>query len=200
MKRNWSVSTGVLLLAAGIVYLARPGEAAAVLLPTAVHELGHLTALWLLGLRVKGFRAELRGFCIEYCGYTGALGHALAAAAGPMAGFAYALAASLAAERTGSAWWSLSAGVSLLLSTFNLLPALPLDGGRILLQLSAAVLGERRGQRLTELAGLAVGGALLALGIWLMLQGRGFALLIAAIWLLLYQESGRGIVKRREMI
>ena len=59
-----------------------------------------LLALLLLGLHIKGIRAELRGFCIEYCGYTGAVGHALAALAGPAAGLAYALAASTAGELT----------------------------------------------------------------------------------------------------
>ena len=66
--------------------------------------------------------------------------------------------------------------------------------------LSGAVLGERRGERLTEAVSLAVGAALLAAGFWLMLRGRGIALLTAAVWLLCFQENGRGLVKRPEMI
>ena len=97
-------------------------------------------------------------------------------------------------------WLSLSAGVSILLSLFNLLPALPLDGGRIVLALSCAALGEKRGERVTEGLSLFVGAALLACGFWLMLRRRGLAVLAAAIWLLLYQENGRGLVKRGEMI
>ncbi len=128
------------------------------------------------------------------------MGHALAALAGPAAGLSYALAASLLGARLDSGWLCLSAGVSLLLSLFNLLPALPLDGGRAVLQLSCALLGERRGGVLTELLGLFTGGTLLAVGIWLMLWDRGVALLLAAIWLLFCQENGRGIVKIREMI
>ncbi len=181
-----------------LLYLGSGREIAAVLLPALIHELGHIAALRVLGLRIRCFRAELRGFCMEYYGECGAVGHALAAAAGPAAGFLWAIGASLLGKRLD--WLNLSAGVSLLLSLFNLLPALPLDGGRILLSLSCAFLGERRGVRLTEACSLAVGCLLLSFGVWLMLRGRGIALLTAAVWLLAYQESGRGLVKRPEMI
>lgn len=192
--------TGAFLLAAILCFLGDGWDIAAVLLPVAVHELGHLIVLWLLGLPLRGFRIELRGLCIEYGGHTGAFGHALAAAAGPLAGLAYAFAASRVGNRLGSDWLCLTAGVSLLLSLFNLLPALPLDGGTLLLHLSSALLGNRRGAILTEVAGLIVGAAMLGGGFYLMLHGRGAALALAAIWLLLYQEDGRGLVKRCEMI
>ena len=191
---------GAFLLVMVVFLLGDAWDIAAVLLPIAVHEAGHLTALWLLGLPLRGVRIELRGLCLEYGGSAGAFTHALAAAAGPLAGGAYAFAASHIGNRLGSDWLCLTAGVSLLLSLFNLLPALPLDGGTILLHLSCAVLGDKRGARLTEAAGLVVGAGLLGGGFYLMLHGKGVALALAAIWLLLAQEDGRGLVKRREMI
>ena len=194
------VGAGSLLVMTALFFLSGCGEIAAVLLPAAAHELGHVLALFVLGLPIRGFRIDLQGFCIEYGGSTGALGHAFAAASGPVAGFAYAYGASYAGDLLGSEWLCLTAGISLLLSLFNLLPALPLDGGAILLHLSGAVLGERKARVLTEISGLLVGAALLGGGFYLLLRGQGAALLLASIWLLLAQESGRGLVKRREMI
>ena len=162
--RFFHVGLGALLLGAGLFCLGDRDSFAEVALPVLAHELGDLLALWFLGMPVRGFRLELRGFCIEYGGSAGAVGHALAAAAGPLVGFGYALGAARLAVPLGSDWLSLSAGVSLLLSLFNLLPALPLDGGCILLHLSTAILGDRRGRLLTEIAGLTVGAALLGGG------------------------------------
>lgn len=183
-----------------VLYLGKIREIAALLLPVLCHELGHVLALWLLGMKIRRFRLELRGFCIEYYGGDGAVGHALAAAAGPLAGFVWAAAASQLGNRLPADWLCLSAGVSLLLSLFNLLPAMPLDGGRIMLAFSCAMLGERKGARLCEGISLFTGAALMGFGLWLMLRGKGAALLAASIWVLLYQESGAVLAKRREMI
>ena len=200
MKDRLFVSLAALLPAAAFFYLGRASEIGAILLPALFHELGHLLALCLLGLHVRRFRLELRGFCIEYYGETGAVGHALAAAAGPLAGFLWAVCASLLGGRLQVQWLSLSAGVSILLSLFNLLPALPLDGGRVVLSLSCALLGTQRGAKLTEALSLFIGTALLGLGMLLLFRGFGAAVLVSAIWLLLYQESVSVLAKRREMI
>lgn len=199
-RKKLHISAGAVLLAAVIYYIGDAATVAAILLPVIVHELGHVMALYMLGFRINGFRVELKGFCIDYFGCAGAVGHALAAAMGPLAGLLYAWAASWAGNRCGSDWLCLSSGVSLLLSLFNFLPALPLDGGRIFADLAWAFFGDRRAKLITELAGLAIGGFMLAAGIWLMLRGQGIALALAATWLLLYQENGQGIVKRREIL
>lgn len=189
-----------LLLTAALLYILPPESISALLLPMAAHELGHLAMIALLGLRVRSLRLEPKGLCLEYVGEPGTMGHILVAVAGPAAGFLYAWAASRLSGYTGQSWLSLTAGLSLLLSCYNLLPALPLDGGRVLLHLSCALLGEGPGRRLTELSGLTLGFGLMGLGVWLLMRGRGAALLLAAVWLLLSQENARGLVKKREIV
>ncbi len=192
--------TAAILLAALIYFIADVDKILAILIPVIIHELGHIFTLRLLGLRINGFRVELKGFCIRYSGYTGALGHAVAAAAGPLFGLMYAMAASVFAEGLGSAWLELSSGVSLLLSLFNLLPALPLDGGRIVYALSSVLLGETAGARLCNFLSVITGGALLFSGAWLMFHGCGAALELAAVWLLFYAGVGAVRQSQREII
>ena len=172
----------------------------AVLLPIAVHELGHIIALRLLGLRIIGFEIELRGFCIKYTGYTGLLGEAAAAAAGPLAGILYAVAASAAGTVSDSAWLELTAGVSLLLSVFNFLPAKPLDGGKLFGYISELIFGERMGTKISgAAAGMVCIVAMLA-GLWLLFKGYGIAATAAALWLLLCQSEEQGLVNPREIL
>lgn len=199
-RERFGMSAAAILLAALIYFIADPDKILALLVPVLVHELGHVFAIRLLGLRINGFRAELKGFCIRYSGYTGALGHTLAAAAGPMSGLIYAMAASVLAARRGSSWLELSSGVSLLLSVFNLLPALPLDGGRMLYALACPFMREPAAGKLVKISGLAVGIALLALGTYLMFNGYGLAMELAAIWLLAYTGTDRERQKCREII
>lgn len=183
-KRRIEADGAPVLLAALIYFVADLWQLAAFIFPVFVHEFGHIFAIKLLGLRISGFHAELKGLCIRYQGYASPLGQALCAAAGPMAGLIYAMAASVFGSRLGSSWLELSAGVSLLLSIFNLLPALPLDGGHILYSLALLFCGETAAAKLTNLIGLAIGAVLLVLGAYLMIQGFGVALELAAIWLL----------------
>ena len=159
-------------LCAGLFFYAADGALLRAMLPAVlVHELGHALALRLSGGRIRELRLEPGGFCIRYASRPDRRGEILCAAAGPAAGLLYAPAA--ACFGPGG---ELSAGVSLLLSVFNLLPAPPLDGGRI----ASALLSERV---CTVLA--ACSASLTALfGFLLFLKGRGAALALAGLFLL----------------
>ena len=129
MKRlRWELSPGAALAGALLLVLLRPEELAALALAVLCHELGHLAAILALRQRLTGFRARLGGFSLDYAGDAGDLGRALIAGAGPGAGLLYALAASRLGVTLERDWLCLSAGLSLLLSLLNLLPAPPLDG------------------------------------------------------------------------
>ena len=186
------ISPGAAFLAAAAVFLLEEEELAALLAAVAAHELGHLGAMLLLGLRPTAFRAGPEGLLLAYAGETGTAGHVSVAAAGPAAGLAYAWATARLGARLGQDWLCLSAGISLVLSLFNLLPALPLDGGQILRRLSAAFLGEQRGARLTVALQWLVAAALSGAGAVLLLRGQGAALLLAGAALLLCALRERG--------
>lgn len=188
--RRVTISLALTLAAAFVYYVVSIETAAAIALSVTVHELSHIIALRLSGLKVKSIRAELTGLCIDYCGFAEPVAHIAAAFAGPAGGFIYAYAASLIARETGCAWMELSAGISLLLSAFNLLPVLPLDGGRILLGLMTMILGVQAGERIAYRISFAMTAVLLAMGALLAFNNGSKAPAAAAIWLMLAQRNG----------
>ena len=112
----------------------------------------------------------------------------------------FAFAASFFARRTGNEALAVSAGVSLLLSLFNLLPILPLDGGRIFSIAAAELLGGRKGAALTKGLGLVLSTALLMAGTWRMWRGEGTALTLFSLWLLIAQPDKAALVNRKELL
>ena len=187
------------LLSALAAVFCFTGEASfdlpALLLPIFVHELSHIILLLLLGLRIKGIHLEPEGLCIRYSGECQDWAHAAASLAGPAGGLLY----TLLTRRSGTAWLSLSADISLLLSLFNLLPLMPLDGGRAFWILCRAVLGDE-GERLFELVSRIFLALLLGFGIYAAVSNRGSAPLLAALWLLLLQKERQPLVKNRDVL
>jgi Zn-dependent protease len=82
---------------------------------------------------------------------------------------------------------------NVLLLAFNLIPAFPLDGGRIARSIVWRVTGDKvRGTRVAAQLGQAFAVILAGVGVWLLLEFRSFSgLWLAAIAFLLYQ-SARG--------
>ena len=145
----------------------------ACLIPAALaHELGHLLALRLCRARVQTLRLGLLGAELRYSGTLGRGQALLCAAAGPAAGLVYALAACA----LGGPFLLRSGAASLCLSAGNLLPVLPLDGGRILLALA--------GERTSRSVGERTATALVLGGLVLLVRGGGPAPLAAGCWLL----------------
>lgn len=172
-----------------------PMELPALLLPVLVHELSHVLALMLLGLRLRGLRMEPQGLCIRYAGDCPDWAHAAASLSGPLGGFAYAW----FANRTPQEWLRLSADISLMLSLFNLLPLMPLDGGRAFLLLCCTALGEA-GERLFFHVSRFLLALLLLFGVYAAARNLGSAPLLAALWLLLLQREQLPLVKNRDFI
>lgn len=187
------------VLAAAVYYTGSAGMLLALMAAAAVHELSHLAAMLPLGCRPAAFRPEPGGFCIEYTGREDSLTECLIAASGPLGGVLAGLAAQAAAGLWARDALRQFAALSFLLSAFNLLPILPLDGGRIFRSLCVRALGQERGVEFSVCVSRLLCLLLLAAGIVCLVNNRGSAPLFAAIWLLCLQKESGPLAKEREM-
>ena len=165
-------------------------DAAALLLALAAHESAHLLAARGLGVAVSQLRLMPFGGAIAMENpYALPPSHLLGvAAAGPLgSGLMLLTAAALAHWRALSPAFALDLmRVNLALMLFNLLPALPLDGGRMLYALLSPRLGRERAAELGIRAGRAVALALLALTLGFALKWRrvNLSFVFAAVFML----------------
>ena len=182
-SRNWpevAVSPGFLLLL-GVLFWMDEGVGLLPwgLLACLLHELGHIAMAAVLGGRVEGLSltavgAELR---ISYAAPLGYFQESLVALAGPAANL-------LAGGLFSALGWGVAAALTLAIGGFNLLPILPLDGGRVIHGLLSVRLDADWADRLTTaLAGCLVGG-LVGAGLVAAVWYANVTLLLTAVWLL----------------
>jgi len=204
---NWSVLIIFLLIAWGLsagrfpaAYPGHPwwayllaGLSAAVVffLGLLAHELSHAVVARRNGLGVEGITLWLFGGVARLEGQARTPGAELRiAGVGPLvslligAAFAVVAAALAAFGQSGLVFGTLAwlAGINIVLALFNSLPALPLDGGRLLL----AALWKWRGDRTRAAVAAAGAGRLLSvlligLGLWLFITGAA----LGGLWLAL---------------
>ena len=172
MKRQRiEVSAGAALAAALFFFFGDARLPAIVLPAVLVHELGHCCALIHFGSRLTGLQISLFGMELNYTGELNRKEMIICAMAGPLLGACYGIPACA----FGGANLRISGAISFSLSIFNLLPILPLDGGRI----AAAITDEVFAEKLSRAAALLLlaGGAILAA------VYRAWMLLMMGIWL-----------------
>lgn len=172
MKRrrfSLDVRPGAVALLAGLYFLLPLRWCARLVLAVTVHELGHVAALALCGTEIYGLRMEACGLALCCALPEGAMRTIVAALSGPAAGVG------LFCILRGLGYPE-GADLSLLYACVNLLPVLPLDGGRALYTAVAALAGERAAERLLDVLGLVLPVALMALGVVLFARGLGLAL------------------------
>lgn len=115
-----------------------------------LHELGHLFAARSMGQRVVRIRFDVLGGQTDLAGSPSSAGRdGLVAVAGPLVSALCAAAGfllSAALDRQSSPWLLASTigVVNALLAVFNLLPALPLDGGEVVRTIAWRISGSRR--------------------------------------------------------
>lgn len=150
----------------------------AALLPAVIaHELGHAAALLLLKSKLTGIDLTLAGFRIEYARFPGVWGKAALLAAGPLCGLLYALVTAMLGITYANGFLLCSAGISVVLSAFNLLPAPMLDGGQLVLIVF--------GPRTALICGYFTGFAAAVFGLVMAARGHGIALAAAGCCILI---------------
>lgn len=172
-------------MAAALYYLDNQGFILWAGLACALHELGHILAIYGLGGRVSKLRLSVSGaeMVLSAVRPLGPGAQLLAALSGPVTNLALAALASNLAAKMGEGLY-VFAGLNLSLAAFNLLPVAQLDGGRavyhfvvLLWSAHAAQCTVRILSQLTVVVLLLAGMALL----WV--TRANFTLLVTALWL-----------------
>ncbi len=161
-------------------------------LAAVLHEGGHLLALHLMGGRVERLCLRLSGGEIRYRDDLTYRQDAWLALAGPGANLLCTLACAGLARLCPRAELYRLIGCNLTLALFNLLPALPLDGGRVLL----ALLESRFplwGETITKSISLLVGVLLLVSGLFLLKNGGNPTLLAAGSVIVLASDVKKAL-------
>ena len=143
-----------------------------------VHELGHLLVGAALGGRPRWLSLSAVGLELNMEYPAGlSYGRELAVA---LAGPAVNLVTGGICAQFGN---YLLAGVSFGLGLFNLMPVLPLDGGRALWCVLSALFGAQTGERAADGAAGVLVGLLAGIGAAAAVSYANFTLLLAAVWL-----------------
>ena len=191
MKRT-DISAGAILLLSIIYFFGGFSSLCALLTAISVHETGHIAAILVCGGTVHKMRFGVSGLCIDCSGLNGTAAQIISLLAGCTFGLLLAYTASYFGNLTQNTLLIKTAGFSLVLSIYNILPALPLDGGRALQCALNRLLGIERTDKVLDILGVITGAVLLFSGAVYIRTQFGPALLIAGIWVLIAQT---GIVK-----
>lgn len=155
---------------------SRPGALLLNLLALCLHELCHAFAARAMGYRIKRIELQPFGFVARIEKRIGSRWDELAiASAGPLFSLVTsaacgALCASEGLHLPGHTLIAQFGRINALLGVINLLPALPLDGGRIAESLLRSLLPPRRASLLLLFTGVAAGCAAIACGVFVPVQ------------------------------
>lgn len=151
------------------------------------HELGHSLVARRLGVPIAGIDLHLFGGAAKMMGMPrGPRDEIAIAAAGPLVSLALALLGGLLHAISGFWGFYYLMWTNLILGLFNLLPALPMDGGRIF----RAALSPRLGfDRATELSVKVARGVAVALGLFGLIFNFWLMALAVMIWMMAGQEA-----------
>jgi Zn-dependent protease len=186
LARGGAEPTAVVPLAVGIGLF--------MILSVLVHEAAHALVARAFGATVDHIALTLWGGHTQYRARTmSALGSVLVSLSGPganllLAGLSLGLVQLTDPGSSAAVFFSVSSWLNLVLAVFNLLPGLPMDGGRALESLLGAVLKDPvLGTRITAWLGRAIAVAVVAYPLWRIVRagGAGGFSLLTLLWALL---------------
>ncbi len=179
------VSGGLLFWIALLWYLGYDAVLACFLPAAALHELGHILAVWQCGGSVRRLRLSLVGAELvldgrERLSYRQEL---WVAAAGPLTNLVTGVLAAQLWRSDHGEGLLLFAGASLVLGCFNLLPLEALDGGQMLCAALSGLGTPKAGEKIQTAASWLVAAGLLGGGAWLLWTTRyNLSLLAVGLW------------------
>ena len=169
----------------------------AMILGLSLHELAHIAAARLLGIRIEEIHLTPFGGSarMENPYGVGAVPLFVTSAAGPAVNLLCAVVfAALTQWQLISAAVSVShISVNLILCFFNLLPALPLDGGRMLYCILQSLIGTAKALRTGIIIGRFFAGLLVFIALygWLQSGRLNLCLILAAVFILVSAQDER---------
>lgn len=161
----------------------------ALLAAVAVHELGHMLLMLFFGAYPTHLKTALSGLEIDYSGAISPLQEMLTALAGPALGLLFSVVCARLGRLWGSEFLLLCSGLGFILNAFNLLPAEPLDGGRVLDYVLSALFGGAAARHVLQVTGYLTCALLAAAGIFGFARGLSPVPLLAGLWLFILQQN-----------
>lgn len=149
-----------------------------------LHEFGHVLAA--RKLKIKVYEVELMPYGgvarMEGLSKFGGAAEAVVSAAGPAVSLVLALTCSFLRSFSGE--FDLAYRYNLIIFGFNLLPIIPLDGGKIMRNLLVFFIGYSQATRILALAGRTIAFFLLGYNIYMLtLGGKSVAFVITAVFI-----------------
>lgn len=163
-------------------------DASLLIVLIAAHELAHLAVAAAVGCNPRGFSFSPAGMSLQLAPGLAAMPAAeiAVAAAGPVHHLIVLCLARLSAPFVAALGrhWPFFVRANLTLALFNLIPAFPLDGGRILRAALSYRLDSVRATKIVGALGKYIALALAAAGSFFLARGRGPLLLLSGLYLL----------------
>ena len=180
MKRNkLRIRPSFLFVISFAAYFGNPVMLGWLLLAAALHEWGHLLAASCIGMPVRRLTLDFTGGNMEcYRKTTSYAQDLLLCLSGPAVNFLFVTLSMLLH------WNPVFLSAHLLLGVFNLMPVLPLDGGRAVFAFLSGIWGPFTAGRVMSILSVVTASVVVAFGVWVTTQQGGTPnLLILGLWL-----------------